>query len=518
MGKIAKLFLFSSTLQLLYSAEPTYSTSNIKYFEFDYLPGAINLEKNLTSNSNCINIELNEKGPFQYNIVKSYSVSLGIGQSFWFPDAGQWAVIGLAPNKSSYVSFFGVADTKDKLDSVKSRKLPKNHQKLDGWIKGDAAFWDSAGGVAFNIGTGIVPFHAGTTFVAKGSWSHYVEKTGDNTVYVGVTKRKIRNISLSAGVSYLGASATKISESADGLSYELDLSTPEVQEAYNDLVKGKFTTVQDLESQEHPGVTKIADISKFKKGYTNSFGSGTPYMPLISFSSNRERSYEGELQEFAWEASDDLHQGIYAKEFRYRIIGLHHKSRMSFHGGEELKKSMDWDTGNQIEKLNSFAKFNYHYEADFGRDNKLSRAISKFFKRTNLEDFVCVNIPDIDDSLSYHQIKLDIEWSDSMTKSFIKDGLNWSEISKTFKSKDRKILKKIQKLQSELSLSNKKEDIANSWSKIGKLIWSSEDIFKLFFEIGINCDQTATFEISGLELSRIQKNLNGIKSNNCLLK
>lgn len=499
---ILLLSLALSSAPIMAQSKPTYSTSNSQYLDIDFIPGFINNQKNPTSEDSCPTVELAtvDEG-YRFNIVKSYYASVGAGTSSWFPELGQWTSAGLGLIKSSYVGYFGnVLPGQDKKEVRKTRRIPRKAEKLAPWNVGDAIFWDSTGGVSFNIGTGISPFYVGANFVAKGSWSHYVEKTGPNKVYVGVNKKKIRSLGLSGGISYLGASQNRIKEWATGLSYELDLTSPEVQEAYADLVRGRFNNVQELEAANHPGVTKIGDLEKFKVGFTRGYGSGLPYVPLLSFRRSKARHAEVESQVFTWEASEKTNKGIFLKNHNYRIVGLHHKRLHSFEAGVKEIEEMDWDNDRKVQRNEEFANLVYKYEADFGRDNKLGRAFKKFKKVTGQNH--CLNIPDIDQSIGFNQIEYKLSWSKEMINSFKKNYLSWTQNMRLEESLSKR-LTKINDLREELNKEEDKVERSKIWSKIGEKIWKKPEVFTFFKNKIEECGGKISFEVSGENIKKI---------------
>ncbi|MCP4914171.1 MAG: hypothetical protein GY909_13750 [Oligoflexia bacterium] len=500
MKKILIILLASGAVYA--QNKPIYSNSNSQYLEANFIPGFINKQENPTSLDECPTVELADSNEgYDFNIVKNYYVSLGAGKSSWFPELGQWANAGLSLIKGSYVGYYGtMLPNQTKKEIKETRRIPRKAEGLEPWNVGDAVFWDSQGGVSFNIGTGISPFHVGANFVAKGSWSHYVEKTGPNKIYVGVTKRKIRSMAIQGGISYLGASANKIKEWATGLSYELELDTPEVREAYKDLVKGRFNAIQELEAAEHPGVNKIADIEKYKTGFSRSYGSGLPYIPLLSFRRSKERHAEVEDLIFAWDATQKTSKGIYVKSHNYRIVGLNHKRTHNFEAGHKDIEEMDWQNNRRVKRKEEFSNFTYKYEADFGRDNKLGRAFKKFKKVTGLNH--CLNIPDIDQSIGYNQIEYKLSWSKEMINSFKMNFLAWTENMRLEESLSKK-LAKINELREELNQEEDNIKKSKIWAKIGEKIWKKSEVFSFFKNKIEECGGKISFEVSGENIKKI---------------
>ena len=536
MKAVVVLVFLILSIQYLKADAPSYANSGTYYLEFDSLSQIVNLKES-EDDSLCPKVEIiegSEKG-LQVHKTKQWYASLGLSNSFWFQDLGMWTNLGVAPNKSSYVLLMGEVANEAELENFEKRKLPFKVDDLKDWKIGDSIYWSSTGGVAFKLGAGVVPFHAGTTFIAKGSWGHYVEKTGDNTFYTSFRKNKIKGVTLSAGVSHLGASANRVKEQARGFSYEFDFSDPNAVEAYEDMHRGKVVTVQDEELSDT--IQKISDDIWFKKGWERSVGIALPYIPLISFRSSVSNFEENEEMQFTWDASQKKTLQAYIKRKRSKIFGLHTNRTTQFETGELTMDEPDYENGGRIVKTEKINRYFYHYEADYGRHLKLRKNLKRLQKLTGLKDLLCAEVPKMKESLKYHQIRFSMVPNSkiteksalvslkAMTENFLSEYMNKGnddldlcglyedeedqeiDFNACYRSQMRKVSKVFKKLT--------KTDPSDSF--YGKLILSNPFVFKSHFEAGKNCGLKWSFEISGQKIKKIQRGEDFSMNESCLL-
>tara|TARA_R110000868_G_scaffold154736_1_gene380910 strand:+ start:27817 stop:29472 length:1656 start_codon:yes stop_codon:yes gene_type:complete len=541
---IALLVGLSST----YAQNPIYSSSTSTYLEGSHFHRIISLTPNLDSKSDCplIGQEVNEKDGYYMEIEKSYSGSFMSSHSWWFPEQTQWAVAGLGPTASRYVMFMGTALGEDAIKNFKKKKIPLRKDELDEWQKGDAVFWNSEGGVAVGLGTGISPFHIGTKYTVKGSWAHYVEKTGPNKVFVSLINRRVQSISVSGGILYLGGGVDSIKEKIKSRSYEIEIVDEAHEIAYRKFLKGDEDALIELIDNGSENVTPIEVIESKKMARELAAGMANPIFPVLSWRVSNSSSRQMEHGEASWGTVRDKFWGVYSWQAKYRAIVLDFRKYKQFMAGTQLAKQPNYDNGGFDDVQTYFGSLEYIFEADHGREGRVNNQFDNFIETTGLHQY-CINVPDIESTLRYHNINHKIDFSGSFIKRLIessKQGL----VESAMQAKSGEIILKminenqkaacgksdIEKCSAKLanqadkaiaSLAKELEDLGQTqlnsldmgkaFSLVGRKVSSNPLLYRLFYEEGKKCGMDVHFEVSGRKLTRMVKTESFEESLNC---
>lgn len=549
MKCIKQLLFFGLCLGAVQAEEPIYGNSTSPYLEANFFHRVISLTPNKSGVEGCpvIEQEIDEADGFYIEVEKSFGGSFQNAHSWWFPDLSQWAVVGLGPKANHYVIFFGKSFGEDAVKKFKDRKLPIKKEELDQWNQGDAVFWNSEGGAVVGVGTGISPFHIGSNYNIRGSWANYVEKTGENKVFVSLINRTVQSVSVSAGVLYTGGGIDWVKDNLKSRSYEVALVDEAHERAYREFLRGDERPLQALLEAKSEHVTPIEVINGRKLTREIAFGISNPVFPILSWRVNSNRFGQGEHGEASWGTVRDKFWGGYSWQKKYRALHLDFRRFKQFKAGTQVAQEPDWN-GGTIEKIKHFASLEYIFEADHGRETRLENQFENFLETTGLYQY-CIQIPDFKRSLKYHGVKHNIEFADSFVKRLI--GLSKTgELTNYLERKGIALIpqlieenqriacgkKNAEKCQEKLEKSFAKhlEDVqtrldelatvefnsmemAKTFAKLGKEIVSSPVMYRLFFEEGKKCGMESSFEVSGQRISQYRKDETFAASDSCFI-
>lgn len=533
---------------MTHAETPIYSSSNSTYIEGSHFHRVISLTPNPYSESSCPEItqEVDETDGYSMQVEKSYSGSFMMAHSWWFPDLSQWAVVGVGPTASRYVIFMGNALGDNAIKKFKDKKIPLKKEELDQWQEGDAVFWNSEGGVAVSAGTGISPLHIGTKYTVKGSWAHYVEKTGPQKVFASMVNRSVQSVSLSGGILYLGAGIDLIKEKIKSRSYEIELVDTEHIIAYREFLRGDEDSLLTLIQKGSDKITPI-EVIKSKK-YSNDFaiGAATPLFPIISWRVSRNNSRQVEHGEASWGTIRNKYWGVYSWQTKYRAIVLDFRKYKQFLAGTQTAKVPNYDIGGLDEVQTYFGSLEYIFEADHGREGRLENQFNNFLQATGLYQY-CIKVPDIERTLRYHNISHKIDFSQTFIKRLIEVSAQKTaslaiekNISATVSSMisdnkkeacgnelvedcqfklEQKAQKDLKKLTPKLDQLGDAQinslEMAKAFSLVGRVLSHSPVLYRLFYEEGKACGMTVKLEVSGRRLTKLVKNESFEESEDC---
>ena len=518
---------------------------------YDWMDKAIN--QTPATGGSCQNLQLDVyRNGFKVARETNYYLSVNASMAEWFQDLSLWASVGVGPVKDGFGIFFTQADTTQQINDVKSKKLPMKASEIAKWKVTDAAYWESFGGVSMYLGAGISPFSLSAFAVATGGWTNYLEKTGPNKVYVQRAKKTIRSISFGASVSFPSASHQRLVHAATGFSYEFTLNSPESIEAFERFMVGDLTKAQELAVFEDSGVMQIADSSARKVGFVNSIGVATPFIPVLSFRSSRERSFDVYEESSNWDENTERNHGIYVKQRRTRLFDKHLRESRSFTGGMTTKDVPDYLTGGREETESLYGTFSYHYESDWGQKLRLKRYIKRAQDFTGIKDVTCVNVPSVQNTLGYNQVKLDLKISDDYMRALIglkgstnrlfaqleatalryeaanaqsrpcdndNRGMGNDRCTTNDPASVKSGIRTMKSLSAQMKAQYLKKDrtaFSKSVAKFAEQVWKSPSIFNAVYEKGKSCGQVLEFEVSGRRITRAYKTTGSEFGSNCL--
>ncbi len=543
--------LLAAVVSFQVAAQTDFSPLNTATVNYDWMNKVVN--QTPAQRSSCPNIAVDLYGD-GFNIAREtlYYASVSASMSRWFSDLSLWASVGVGPVKDGFGIYFTSAKDWDGVITAKEKRLPMTAREIAKWKVTDGAYWESFGGVSLYLGAGITPFNIGAFAVAKGGWTNYLQKTGPQTVYVERAKTKIKSISFGAGVSYPSIAHERVAQAATGFSYEFVLNNPESIEAFERFMVGDTTKAQELSDVEGSGVQKISDSSQLRNGYTNSIGVQTPFIPLISLRASTERSYDLFEEVSSWDEKTERSHGIYIKQRRSRLFDKHLRETRSFKGGITVKDFPDYSTGGRKVTDSTYGTFTYHYESDWGQENRINKYIRRAGELTGLTRETCARVGDFNNTLHYNQVRLEMKWSSDYMKAIM--GLKgnnaglFADVKRMALSYDQEMaakstcdeedlrynnngcnksnpqgivssvesLKRIaSKLKAYYQTANN-EEFARHSAKFAEVVWKSPALFQAFYQKGKSCGQDFTYEVSGMRLAKHLVEKKYTYSNACL--
>lgn len=527
-----------------------YKSGNSAFINYDWMNKIIN--KTETPKGACPVLEVDTyKGGFKLALEKSFYGSIGASASKWFPANTQWASVGVSPVLNTFGILFTEVENEDQISEAKKKNLPKTAEELESWNVSDAAYWESQGGVSLYVGTGIDPVNVGVFAVVTGGWTNYLQKTGNNKVYVERAKKNIKSISFGAGISYPNISLEKVAEAASGSSFEFVLDSNEAVEAFERYMAGDTTKADELSKFSDRGVLKIANNSQRKLTNARSFGVATPFVPVLSFKASVEKSYDRTEENTVWDEDTIKDTGIYTKQRNTRIFNKHFKLSRSFMGGRTFV-DVPAKEGRKIEEK-VYGNLKYSYMSDWGQERRLRKYISKAKALTGLAEETCTRVPSLENSLGFNQVVLEVNMSDEYMRQIMNSQKSGSKLLDKIKAsalayqsnkalgdicenqdddevqdandtcvnntpaKIEAIFSKINEHASKMesTFATDKKEFAKNVAKLGEQIWKSPFVFKAFFEKGKACGQEFKFEVSGKRISRHVVDQKWIASDAC---
>lgn len=519
-------------------AQTDFSPINTATVNYDWMNKVVNLTPNRKGSCPAIGLDNYGHG-FSVARETAYYLSVSASMSRWYNDLSLWTSVGVGPVKDGFGIYFTNASDWDEVITAKSKKVPNTAAEIAKWKVSDGAYWESYGGVSLYLGTGISPINVGAFTVVKGGWTNYLQKTGPQTVYVQRLNSKVKSITFGVGAYYASAGHQRQIQAAAGASYEFVLNTPDSIEAFERFMVGDNTKAQDMSEYEGSGVMKIADLTSGKVSRVNSIGIATPFIPLISFRASTDRSYDYYEENSSWDQKTEKNHGIYVKQRRSRAIGLHLRESRTFVGGITNKDYPDYSTGGRVLTDSIYGTFTYHYESDWGQERRLDKYVRRAQRFTGISNETCVKIPEINNSLKYNQVRVEMKWSNEYMKAILgltgsnknllsdvrrlalqnetemaaktvcdeEDAL-YGEAHSCQKSNPAKVSKdltevsKIASKMKSLYQENKRSEYARHAAKLGEIVWKSPALFYAFFEKGKDCGQEFTYEVSGMRLNQ----------------
>lgn len=526
--------VFSLSALLISGNATADTTGSSAYINYSWMNAIVN--KTPVELSACPEINTDVYGGgFKVALQKSFYGSASASGSRWFPNNELWSSVGVGPVVNNFGIIFSDIKSLSDLAAEKEKRLPDSFEEINSWKVADSAYWESQGGVSFYLGAGIAPIDIGVFAVATGGWVNYLQKTGPNRVYVEMSKKKIRSISLGVGMGRPNISIEKAFEKSNGFAFEFVLDNQASIEAFERFMAGDMTRAQDLAKTDKSGVSKISDMSEIRSGLTRSFGIATPFIPILSFKASSESAYDHTEENSVWDETVIKDTGIFVKQRNHSILGQQVKEARSFMGGKTTNSAPSLNGTVESEAL--FGKFKYSYQSNWGQEKRLRKYISKVKSLTGLVNETCARVPKFDDSLGYNQVVLEVNWSDSYVKEIV--GLNKSNSNLMKKLKTLALNYQSEKAATAVcsvpendgyddtctnsspesvnaifanldsysakmkkSFNTDKKEFSKNMAKFGQEVWKSPFVFKAFFEKGKVCGQEFKFEVSGQRLTR----------------
>lgn len=408
LGVMVRVVLFVSMFLSLLSMRQVFAQSNVGYNTVTFP----NIQANhihrmfsqtpASSSNNCQVLELDDAGvkTYKYEFEQSYSGNFSFAHSWWFPEPGAWSVVGLGPTIDHYVLFSGSISSERVKRDLYKKKLPLRKRELDKWQVGDSAFWNSEGGATLSAATGISPFYAGVSFTVKGSWANYVEKVGENKVFVSLISRRVMSISPAVGVYIVGAAFDHLRDHFKFKSYEVEIIDDEHEIAYRKFLRGNEQELINLVKSGSKSITPIEVGVSNSRSNTYAASLAVPFFPIISWRLARSKGHGSENAVADWGSEREKFSYDDNWFHTYRFFNLDFRRSYEVQLTDQLLRHSD-DSSVHGQDLS----LTYTYEADHGKVKRLLRQIKRFRKNTGLISSCIISKIDDRAKIGYHQVQ-----------------------------------------------------------------------------------------------------------------
>ena len=516
----------SSTTALEFKVRPLY------IYDFDKITRIFNqTPHNKKNNDDELDLNHSQNG-FLVQQVKTIMLGFGANTTFFFSNASglQNLVnfsIGLIPTKEKTSLFNYFVENKEDIYTNK-RKVPFKSEMLENWKVGDNVLFKSSGGAIFVASAGIPFVRVGTTIAVFGSWMYYLEKMGNNKVYINAT-----NVTTKAALAFtntftVNAVDNYIKDIGIGHSFEVDLSDFKAARAYEDMLKGNLVPMQEMAKDDKNLAVINVESNDYKiSGNMKSFIFD---ISLAKFTSSKANYYSLANAHFLRSGVKiENEYGIYSREILGRTLTKHKNRIKSFYGG--ITKVTDQEK--KLISIDNKIQFSWNFEKDHFEKKALDHAIDEIIQDTGL-DFLKIKTPDTE-KLGYVRISLKAEADmfftraiNGINKEFIffniqknmllmienyfKDDndknqlCNFTEIVFSCKNKYTQesitALTKIKELSNRLNINEKNnKNFTQAYAEIGEFVWTNQFIFKAILEQMKTCGSKIIYEISGEKIS-----------------
>ena len=509
------------------------------YLNYDWLDQVVN--QTPVRDGACPEVDTDRyRDGFRTAMQTSFYGNVSASISRWFPHPELWASFSVGPMVNNFGIISSNITSLSQVQAEKAKKLPLTVQELSKWKVKDSAYWESQGGLAFYMGAGIDPVSVGVFAVATGGWANYLEKTGEDKVYVERAKKYVKSVDVGGGVSLLSVGAETEVEKANGFNYEFTLNNSAAQEAFERFMAGDTTKAYELSQIEGSGAKKIADTSLTKFGRSFGVSLSTPFIPVISLRSSTGKDYNHEEELSIWDEHVVKDYGVYTKQSSSRFGGLHTKKATSFKGGAT---TTDVGTGTDKKTTSVFyGQFKHAYQADWGQEGRLRGQVDYALDISGTKGMpeTCVRVPDTDGSLGYNQVILQMNLSDQYMREIVGMGTSGPSFlakleyqatamdaqarrdadcdspydhnnqaanpacSRPSVSSGFSTIRKAA-AQIKASVGKNKNAFSQAMANFGGAVWSNPAIFRVFLEKGRNCGMDFSLEVSGQRLSRFNR-------------
>ncbi len=271
--------------------------------------------------------------------VERYSLfegGIGISGKFWYEGATglkNLSVIsfGLIPIKGSQIHTIQyVRDQKAISQLPKITQPPMKAEDLESWEINDSSTMMKSGGVIYFGGLGVGAINFNRTKIAKGTWSVFVQKKSETSVYVKLTNGKLSSVSDATNVGPVSVGLSTFNNADDSFSYLVDIESEYGKRAYEDLVRGNVAAIQKFVAQDKV-VRQVDSRKALQSGNLRHSFLGIPILMNITNSAGQITSVE-ETDIKIENSKANVNYGVYTEDHRARFFGEHTEKTLVFYG------------------------------------------------------------------------------------------------------------------------------------------------------------------------------------------
>lgn len=341
-------------------------------------------------------------GKTGYILVKNSKLILGagveLGQHFELAPFGAGLGLVYTKNQTTY-SEIHLLDRKEK---DRTLKLPGSFQDFSEWRKNEKLSYNSSGSIIFNIGVGIDPvIHGGVIAAASGTWAVKLQKQDEETLQVSVTSVKAVSFGIEVDGTLVGAATEKLKAVEKGLSFSLNMRSPQAVAALKKFYQGDLRSIQKLVSDSTLAKNVITNEGELN-GTGQSLSFNLPYLFGAGVSKYKVQSFQSSKSE---NLDEQVLTSIVSKEENTKGILSNHKKEI-----EQFSTTFINELHDDHRDLFYAANYKWHYEKDEVKAATVKKKLKDLSIQTGFEELNELNLPQSD--LGHFRISLDISFTE----------------------------------------------------------------------------------------------------------
>jgi hypothetical protein len=349
-----------------------------------------------------------------FKVVSLRKVSLGLGaqrrleviRASGVP-APVGTIMGLVPIAGSdAVNVRHVKTMADARQIEEQVSLPESLAEFENWATGDSLMIANTGGVLFYAGLTYHTAGVAGVYVAQGTWTTYIEKTGPSEIHVKITKGRLTEYGAVAGTVIASIGFSGFENLDDSFSFRVDTSRPEGEEVFSRLIAGDLRMAQEASVHTNGAARFVAMEVETQSGTFKNFIFGIPLLFNTSWSS-------GKIDTFAKRDlivdghKIEAHYGLFARTRKHVGFGVRRVRQQGFYGAS-------WSDTGYGRSRGHFGKYIWSFADNSSNHWQLRMALNEVVRQTGLKQ-ILVNIPAKED-LEYVSFVVDIHISRDNTQ------------------------------------------------------------------------------------------------------
>jgi hypothetical protein len=391
------------------------STAAAFYLDFDWGRSVINLTPQDPSSHTLAAGHYSDG----FRTTDFYAIGAGAGpsKSFVFRNGPGWrgefqAYVGLIPFVGKTMRTTRFAATPKAVAAMKRfRSAPMHVSDLKSWALDDEATFATQGGIAFGIGgtqgVGVIS----ATIMSSGEHEISVVKTAASSFLVSISSTKVKSASIAVGASFAALAASKAWSYEHGLSFVVDISTPDGANAYEDLLRGNVATIQGLiDAGQLPQVQRASKFNTRQTAKYVSFSIGVPFFFEWSWSTGKLEKFS-DVYSYGDGTDVQTSYGIYVKDHTFKRGDHHHSTAAGFYGVSFNSKGKgDAVTG-------KFGQFYWAFSSDHSSSGELRSAVRNLLRATGFGSDLVVEVPD--EATGTNMVSLAVDITSTQTAAML---------------------------------------------------------------------------------------------------
>lgn len=347
-------------------------------------------------------VEVNENSAEGYDLLSTRKIFASLGvqavSSVELP-TGMFGYVGLGlyPSYNSYTKQSRRLKNRAALRSLKL-EIPRGRETLTELGTGDAAYWNSQGGITMilSLGTGVLG--AGPKVSIEGGHSIYVEKKSEQEVYVEVRRLSTKNWGLVAGALITYAEAGKLIENSIGFSFLIDISSEEGLQLYENLIQnGRVDQLQESSRVR----AKIGDVSALKVLSSGKAALAIPFVPVLELKKEVGTEVVTEERSDIWGRQSSIVRALSFRARSTRVFKKQTTMETAALVSDEIRDSI----------RSSRSQLHWFRKGNRFKINRLSFALEKLKKQTGMARELEIVFPAGSTHIGYAKVEFTLSLS-----------------------------------------------------------------------------------------------------------